>query len=92
MRHFRAWSFSSFYLASGTNIKPPFQTDSFLVFSLYGFLDYALFGSFSRKNQEAFEDDMTYNMGQVLSIPMVLFGVFLLYKANKNARKMVSQK
>ena len=31
-----------------------------------------------KENQVAFEDDLTYNMGQLLSIPMVLLGVFIL--------------
>ncbi|MFT4733153.1 MAG: phosphatidylglycerol:prolipoprotein diacylglycerol transferase [Algoriphagus sp.] len=42
---------------------------------------------FFKENQEAFEDGMTFNMGQVLSIPMVLFGIFLLFKANQNVKK-----
>lgn len=40
-----------------------------------------------KENQVAFEDEMTYNMGQLLSIPLVALGVFLisrvLLKSNK---------
>ncbi len=39
---------------------------------------------FLKENQEAFEDGMKLNMGQILSIPMVLFGIFLLIQARKN--------
>jgi phosphatidylglycerol:prolipoprotein diacylglycerol transferase len=33
-----------------------------------------------KENQVAFEDDMTYNMGQLLSIPLVLLGLFILVR------------
>jgi prolipoprotein diacylglyceryltransferase len=33
-----------------------------------------------KENQVAFEDEMTYNMGQILSIPLVLMGVFILIR------------
>ena len=33
-----------------------------------------------KENQVAFENDMTYNMGQLLSIPLVLLGVFILLR------------
>lgn len=33
-----------------------------------------------KENQVAFEDGMTYNMGQLLSIPLVLIGVFILVR------------
>jgi len=45
---------------------------------------------FFKENQEAFEDGMALNMGQILSVPMVLFGVFLLIKANQNAKKTLA--
>lgn len=34
---------------------------------------------FFKENQEAFENDMVLNMGQVLSIPMILLGLFFLF-------------
>ena len=41
-----------------------------------------------KENQVAFEDDMKYNMGQLLSIPLVALGIFLisrvLLKPNKS--------
>lgn len=33
-----------------------------------------------KENQVSFENDMTYNMGQLLSIPLVLLGVFILLR------------
>jgi len=34
-----------------------------------------------KENQVAFEEGMTYNMGQILSIPLILLGVFVLIRA-----------
>lgn len=33
-----------------------------------------------KENQVAFENDMTYNMGQLLSIPLIIIGVFLVLR------------
>jgi phosphatidylglycerol:prolipoprotein diacylglycerol transferase len=33
---------------------------------------------FLKENQESFEDDMVLNMGQILSIPLVIAGIFIL--------------
>jgi len=40
-----------------------------------------------KENQVAFEDDMTYNMGQLLSIPLVALGVFLLIRVLLKSKK-----
>lgn len=34
-----------------------------------------------KENQEAFEEGLALNMGQILSIPFVLAGIYLIYKA-----------
>ncbi len=39
------------------------------------------FYEFIKENQVAFESDMPINMGQILSIPMVLMGLFFLWKS-----------
>jgi len=39
------------------------------------------FIEFIKEDQEAFEAAMTLNMGQWLSIPFVLAGIFLVYRA-----------
>jgi phosphatidylglycerol---prolipoprotein diacylglyceryl transferase len=36
---------------------------------------------FLKENQESFENDMTLNMGQILSIPLVIVGVFILIRS-----------
>ncbi len=42
------------------------------------------FYEFLKENQEAFENNMTLNMGQILSIPVVIFGVIVLIKSLKS--------
>jgi prolipoprotein diacylglyceryltransferase len=37
------------------------------------------FDEFFKMNQEAFEDNLPLNMGQLLSIPLVLSGLFMMY-------------
>jgi prolipoprotein diacylglyceryl transferase len=39
---------------------------------------------FIKENQESFEAGMALNMGQILSIPFVLIGIYLLVRALKN--------
>jgi len=41
---------------------------------------------FLKENQEAFEDSMTLNMGQILSIPLVLAGIFILVRSYRIER------
>jgi phosphatidylglycerol---prolipoprotein diacylglyceryl transferase len=48
------------------------------------------FYEFLKENQEKFESDMSLNMGQWLSIPVVLFGVFALFQAFKNKRNQIT--
>lgn len=43
---------------------------------------------FIKENQEAFESEMALNMGQWLSIPFILFGVFLVVRAIKKPEKI----
>lgn len=40
-----------------------------------------------KENQVAFEDEMTYNMGQILSIPLVALGVFILLRVLIKSQK-----
>ncbi|WP_162051999.1 prolipoprotein diacylglyceryl transferase [Pontibacter pamirensis] len=41
---------------------------------------------FLKENQEAFEDEMTLNMGQILSIPLILVGLFILFRVWQNPK------
>jgi prolipoprotein diacylglyceryltransferase len=38
------------------------------------------FVEFLKENQSAFEDDLTLNMGQILSIPFIIIGLFFIFK------------
>lgn len=55
---------------------------------LFGIFLILLFGlrfvhELFKENQVSFEDTMSLNMGQILSIPLILFGVFILARALK---------
>ncbi|MDH6311301.1 phosphatidylglycerol:prolipoprotein diacylglycerol transferase [Parabacteroides sp. PFB2-10] len=45
------------------------------------------FIEFLKNNQEAFEENMTLNMGQWLSIPFVLMGIFFVWRALKKGKE-----
>lgn len=38
---------------------------------------------FTKINQVSFESDMTFNMGQLLSIPFIIFGLIVMYRTRK---------
>ncbi|QSE96948.1 prolipoprotein diacylglyceryl transferase [Fulvivirga lutea] len=42
-----------------------------------------------KENQVAFEDGMALNMGQILSIPLILAGIFILVRALKNGPETI---
>ena len=44
---------------------------------------------FIKNNQESFEENMVLNMGQWLSIPLILWGTYLIYKALKKNNKNI---
>ncbi len=44
------------------------------------------FYEFVKENQVTFENDMAYNMGQLLSIPMVIIGVVVLVRSFRKAK------
>ena len=50
------------------------------------------FVEFIKENQEAFEADMALNMGQWLSIPFILFGIFLVFRAIRLPEKIYKNK
>jgi prolipoprotein diacylglyceryltransferase len=39
---------------------------------------------FLKENQESFEASLPINMGQILSIPFVLIGIFMIWKSFQN--------
>jgi len=54
----------------------------FGIFMTYLFIA-RFFHEFIKENQVSFEDNLTLNMGQWLSIPMVIFGILILVIAKK---------
>jgi prolipoprotein diacylglyceryl transferase len=50
-------------------------------FFLLGLFGFRFFIEFYKENQSAFEEGMILNMGQILSIPLILIGIFLILRA-----------
>lgn len=71
-----------FLLLLGIWFKWKQKTPEGLLFGLFLIWIFGLrwFHETFKENQVAFENDMTYNMGQLLSIPLVLVGVFILIR------------
>ncbi len=46
------------------------------------------FYEFLKENQSEFENQLSFNMGQQLSIPAVIFGLIVLWYSNKKAKKL----
>lgn len=72
-----------FYNKSLKKIKDGFLFGLFLilVFSARFFIE------FIKENQSAFEQGMALNMGQILSIPLILWGFYLLYNSKELSSK-----
>lgn len=60
------------------------RTGFIIGFGFVGIFLTRFFIEFIKENQEAFEAGMALNMGQLLSIPFVLGGIYLMYRALKN--------
>ena len=59
---------------------------------LFGIFLVLLFGArfvleFFKENQEAFEESMKFNMGQLHSIPFMLVGLYLIFRKEKEQKK-----
>ena len=62
---------------------------------IFGVFMICIFGArffieFMKNDQEAFEADMLLNMGQLLSIPFVLAGIWFVWRAMKKGDKEIS--
>lgn len=59
------------------------KTPEGLLFGIFLVVCFGLrfFYEFLKENQEAFEEGMFLNMGQILSIPLVLFGIWVIYRS-----------
>lgn len=62
------------------------RTPRGLIFGLFVFLLFTqrFLVEFIKLNQEAFEENLPLNMGQLLSIPMIFVGIWVLLRAGKN--------
>ena len=71
-----------FIILLGIWFKWKEKTPEGLLFGLFLIWIFGLrwFHETFKENQVAFENDMTYNMGQLLSIPLVLVGVFVILR------------
>ncbi len=71
--------------------RNPFRPDGFFfgIMLIWIFLA-RIFLEYFKENQEAFEQGMWMNMGQILSVPFVLFGVYLLVRALRAKNKNVN--
>ncbi|VAX24915.1 Prolipoprotein diacylglyceryl transferase [hydrothermal vent metagenome] len=56
---------------------------------IFGF---RIFVEYFKENQSAFEQGMVLNMGQILSIPLVIFGLYLLFRKPKAVPVKVSHR
>ena len=59
---------------------------------IFGVFLIGIFGTrflleFIKLNQEAFESNMFFNMGQLLSIPFIIWGIYLIVKVRKEKAK-----
>lgn len=48
------------------------------------------FDEFLKEDQAAFEDSLPLNMGQILSIPFIVIGIFMMIRANKIRKKEIA--
>jgi prolipoprotein diacylglyceryl transferase len=69
------WSYKKF--------KSKVKSGFFLSLTMVLTFSARFFIEFAKENQEAFEDSMTLNMGQWLSIPIVIIGIWLMIKTFK---------
>jgi prolipoprotein diacylglyceryl transferase len=75
------------YWRTKEKTKPGFLFGWFLI----GVFGFRFFVEFLKENQEAFEAGMVLNMGQILSIPLVLIGIYLVYTSRKRPLPVQSQ-
>lgn len=78
-----------FFILLGIWMKYKERTPEGLLLGIFLVWAFALrwFHETFKENQVAFENDMTYNMGQLLSIPLLALGVFILIRVFIKSRK-----
>ena len=81
-----AIAFTAFYLIKKFSKK--WVDGRIFGFMLAVSFAFRLFVEFFKENQVGFEQGMTLNMGQVLSTPFILVGLYLLFGAHANKSKL----
>lgn len=64
------------YKKKGARSEPGLLFGLFLI----GVFGFRIFVEQFKENQSGFEESMFLNMGQILSIPLVIFGIYLVYR------------
>ena len=64
--------------------KEKVGTGLYAGFTLFTIFTFRFFVEYIKDNQVAFEDGMLLNMGQILSIPLVIAGGYLIYRSTRN--------
>lgn len=77
----------SLYLSKGVNLKRGFVFGLFLVlvFSSRFLIE------FTKENQEAFESLLPINMGQILSLPFIMVGFYLIFRKESQSKSEVTK-
>lgn len=77
----------SLYLSKGVNLKRGFVFGLFLVlvFSARFLIE------FTKENQEAFESLLPINMGQILSLPFIIIGLYLIFRKERRGKMQVTK-
>lgn len=68
------------YNKKSFSLKPGFMFGLFLIL-IFGF---RFFVEFLKENQSAFESALPINMGQILSIPFILLGLYFIFRKNNS--------
>ncbi len=76
------------YWKTNSRNKPGLLLGTFFIFMFSS----RLLIEFIKEDQEAFESGMALNMGQWLSIPFILFGVYLVVRAIQKPEKIYKRK
>jgi phosphatidylglycerol:prolipoprotein diacylglycerol transferase len=67
--------------------KPTIQPGALFGIFLIGLFGARFFLEFFKENQEAFEEGMRFNMGQLLSLPFIAVGLYLLFRKAQPKKK-----